>query len=372
MSKKLIVGCALVSAIVSASVGMIFAARTPVVGHLPDFSALIEKDGPGVVNIRTVQKVTPIQTGSATELQELLHSYFSPPVISKRIDPDSGIGSGFFISKDGYLLTNAHVVDSASEVIVTLADHREYTAKIIGFDSRTDVALLKVDADEDLPYLPIGKSSKTKVGEWAFAIGSPFNLENTATAGIISATARDAGEYLPLIQSDVSINPGNSGGPLMNIHGDVIGINSQILQNLSGGTAGISFAIPIDAAMRIAEQLKQNGKVVRGRLGAQIAEPPGNMTLFFGTSGTRVVIVQRVVKDSSAEKAGMKAGDIILKVNDEAINGANDLPWRIGNASIGSIVKVTVLRDDEQVDLKVRVDAMDENKIEASQDVNIT
>ena len=366
--KKIIIGCCFVSAVVSAAVATMFA-HVPIVGGLPDFSTLIEEDGPGVVNIRTVQKVVPISTGNPTEMQDLLHSFFAPPLHPKRVDPTRGIGSGFFISKDGYLLTNAHVVAGATEVIITLADRREYLAQILGTDERTDVALLKVNAEEDLPYLRVGKSTNKKVGEWVFAIGSPFNLENTATAGIISAISRDAGEYLPLIQSDVSINPGNSGGPLIDVHGDVIGINSQILQNPGGGVSGISFAVPIDEAMRIAEQLKHKGKVTRGRLGVHIAE--SGITIFLGNAGTRAVSVQFVEAGGPAAKAGMLVGDTIFKFDGETVNGASDLPWRVGRAGNKS-VDLIVLRNSEEVHLTVKLDTLDENRIDQSEDIIVS
>ena len=372
MSKKLIAGCCLASALISAAVGLAFTTHEKtVVGGLPDFTALIEKDGPGVVNIRTLQRTKPIQTGTAAELKDLLHSFFAPPLVIKD-EEDRGIGSGFFISKEGYLLTNAHVVDGATDVIVTLTDHREYSAKILGYDLRTDVALLKVDADEDLPYIPVGDSNNLKVGAWVFAIGSPFNLENTATAGIISATARDAGEYLPLIQSDVSINPGNSGGPLMDMHGKVIGINSQILQSTTGGAAGISFAVPIVEAMEIAEQLKAHGKVVRGRLGITVGEPAGNIRIFFGKVGARVVVVQGVEEGGPAEKAGVVVGDIITKFNGLPVDGLSDLPWRVGGAKVGEYVNMSVIRNNKEMTLKVKIEPLDENKIQQSLDVDLT
>lgn len=368
MSKKLIIGCCLVSALISTGVGMMFASSKPVVGHLPDFSALIEKDGPGVVHIRTIQKATQIQTGTPAEIQAALQSFFTPQPVAP-LEGDRGIGSGFFISKDGYLLTNAHVVNNAAEVIITLTDHRQFRAEVLGIDMRTDVALLKVNADEDLPYIDIGSSKSIKVGQWVFAIGSPFNLENTATAGIISATARDAGEYLPLIQSDVSINPGNSGGPLIDIHGEVIGINSQILQSVSGGSAGISFAVPIDEAMRIAEQLKKHGKVARGRLGIQIGEP--DVTLMTGTVGSRVVSVDALEKGGPADKAGIQEGDIILRFNNELLNSPADLPWRVGASEAGSTIKLTIYRNEEQFDVDVVIEALEENAIQHIENMEI-
>ena len=363
MSKKLIAACCLASAIVSVGVGLAFNAREPVVGHLPNFSALIERDGPGVVNIRTTQRAAPVQAGTPAEISALLHSFFATPLVPKPAEEGgSGIGSGFFVSSDGYLLTNAHVVEGAVDVYVTLTDRREFKATVLGVDARTDVALLKVDADEDLPFIEVGRSRDVKVGEWVFAIGSPFNLENTATAGIISATSRDAGGYLPLIQSDVSINPGNSGGPLIDVHGRVIGINSQILQSLGGGTAGISFAIPIDEAMQVAEQLKSGGKVVRGRLGAQVGEPEGNVMLFLGKVGTRVAVVQAVEKGGPADEAGIVVGDIIARFDGRPVDGPTDLPWRVGGAEVGSTVDVVVLRSGAELELEVEIGTLDEDR----------
>lgn len=361
MSKKLIIGCCLVSALVSSGVGIIFGHyQKPVVTNLPDFSQLIEKDGPGVVHIRTLENPAAIKTGTPQEMRDMLQNHFRPsPFAPKVVDPNRGIGSGFIISADGYVLTNAHVIEGANEVIVVLTDHREFKAQVLGYDKRTDVALLKLEA-EDLPTIPIGTSKTIKVGEWVFAIGSPYNLENTVTAGIISATKRDAGEYLPLIQSDVSINPGNSGGPLINIHGKVIGINSQILTQ-SGGSMGISFAVPIDEVIRVADQLKATGKVTRGRLGVEIAD-----------TVTRDVMVARVEEDGPAKEAGIEAGDVIIKFNGEEINGPADLPWRVGAAEINKIATVTVRRGFLLLNIKVKLGSVDENKILYSETIDVS
>ncbi|MFM8245797.1 MAG: trypsin-like peptidase domain-containing protein, partial [Burkholderiaceae bacterium] len=255
---------------------------------LPDFTDLVDKVGPSVVNIRTTERSKQMQQGANSEdeeMQEFFRRFFGQPAPrqqqpsprNRRQAPQQeeqqvprGVGSGFIISADGFVLTNAHVVEGADEVFVTLTDKREFKAKIIGSDRRTDVALVKIDGT-NLPRLTIGDSGKLRVGEWVIAIGSPFGLENTVTAGIVSAISRDTGDYLPLIQTDVAVNPGNSGGPLINMRGEVIGINSQIYSR-SGGYMGISFAVPIGEAMRVADQLKSTGRVVRGRIGVQIGE----------------------------------------------------------------------------------------------------
>ena len=270
------------------------------------------------------------------------------------------MGSGFIISNDGYVLTNAHVVEGADEVIVTMTDRREFKAKVLGSDKRSDVALLKVDGAK-LPYLTVGDSGKIRVGEWVIAIGSPFNLENTVTAGIISAKSRDTGEYLPLIQSDVAVNPGNSGGPLINMRGEVIGINSQIA-TLSGAYNGISFAVPIDEVIRVSDQLKKSGKVTRGRLGVEIGEVGKDVAESLGLGQARGVEVARVEAGGPAEKGGIKVGDIILKFNGVPIERTGDLPRQVGSTAVGSRAVVTVWRKGVQQDIPVSIVALEEDK----------
>ncbi|MFM1869643.1 MAG: hypothetical protein RLY99_387, partial [Pseudomonadota bacterium] len=259
----------------------------PVVRGYPDFADLVEKANPAVVNIRTTEKVNVRQSGGVPgmpgldeEQAEFFRRFFGIPLPTpkqqqpnrkpQQEEQNRGVGSGFVIESNGYILTNAHVVEGATTIYVTLPDKREFKAKLIGADKRTDVALVKIEAT-GLTRLPIGDSSKVRVGEWVLAIGSPFGLENTVTAGIVSAKSRDTGDYLPFIQTDVAVNPGNSGGPLLNTRGEVVGINSQIFSR-SGGYMGISFAIPMDEAMRISNQLRSTGKVSRGRIGVAIAE----------------------------------------------------------------------------------------------------
>jgi serine protease Do len=263
-----------------------------------------------------------------------------------------GVGSGFILSADGFIMTNAHVVDGADEVIVTLTDKRELKARIIGADKRTDVAVVKVDAT-GLPFVKIGDVNRLKVGEWVMAIGSPFGLENTVTAGIVSAKQRDTGDYLPFIQTDVAINPGNSGGPLLNLRGEVVGINSQIYSR-SGGFMGISFAIPIDEAQRVAEQLRINGRVIRGRIGVQIGPVSKEVAESIGLGAPRGALVSGVEKDQPADKAGVEAGDIILKVDGKAVDKSGDLP-RIVGAQAGQQGELQIFRRGSTRELTVNI-----------------
>ena len=339
----------------------------PVVTGLPDFTDLVDKVGPAVVNIRTTEKVRQSASGNPNEeeMQDFLRRFFGgqavprgrrapqPQQPQQEDEVTRGIGSGFIISDDGYVLTNAHVVEGADEVTVTLTDRREFKAKVLGSDKRSDVALLKVAAT-NLPRLRMGDSNRIRVGEWVIAIGSPFNLDNTVTAGIISAKARDTGEYLPLIQSDVAVNPGNSGGPLINMRGEVIGINSQIA-TLSGAYNGISFAVPIAEAMRVADQLKATGRVTRGRLGVRIGEVTRDVAESLGLGAARGAEVSMVEPGGPAEKAGIKVGDIILKFNGQAIDKTPDLPRLVGSTPVGSRATVTLWRRGQQIEVPVTI-----------------
>ncbi|MGB9990918.1 Do family serine endopeptidase [Pseudoduganella rhizocola] len=338
------------------------------VAGLPDFADIVDRVGPAVVNIRTTERLKMREQPDEDEMQEFFRRFFGgqmprgqAPRSQRRQAPQQqperevqrGVGSGFIISADGYVLTNAHVVAGADEVYVTLTDKREFKAKVLGSDVSTDVAVLKIDGAR-LPYLTIGDSNKIRPGEWVLAIGSPFNLENTVTAGIISAKSRDTGEYLPLIQSDVAVNPGNSGGPLLNMRGEVIGINSQIA-TLSGGYNGISFAVPIDEAMRVADQLKKSGKVSRGRIGISLNEVSREVAETLGLKGARGAEVAMVEDDGPAAKAGLKAGDIIVKFGGTEIVKSNDLPRIVGNTTPGTKTTVTVFRSGAMVDLPITV-----------------
>ncbi len=335
---------------------------------LPDFTGLVEKAGPSVVNIRTYKKV-PVGSGDQMDEQtrELLRRFFGVPIPA----PDSpkggkngpqneeeerptGVGSGFIVSPDGYIMTNAHVVDGADEIMVTLTDKREFKAKLIGADKRTDVALVKIDAKQALPAVHIGDSSKVKVGEWVVAIGSPFGLENTVTAGIVSAKGRDTGDYTPFIQTDVAVNPGNSGGPLIDMRGNVIGINSQIYSR-TGGFMGISFAIPIDEAMRVVEQLKKQGYVVRGKIGVQIDSVSRDLAESLGLGQARGALVRVVEKDGAADKAGVQVGDIVTSFNGKPVERANDLPRLVGETKPDATVPMQVLRMGKTLTLNVKV-----------------
>ena len=343
------------------------APATPVV-QLPDFSTLVEKVGPTVVNIRTLERSAASATGSGRpemdpNIEEFLRRFGIPlpgrpnPHRGPGGDGDEprqrGVGSGFIVSADGYVMTNAHVVEGAEEVLVTLTDKRELKARIVGSDRRTDVAVVKIEAS-GLPFVKIGDVSRLKVGEWVLAIGSPFGLENTVTAGIVSAKQRDTGDYLPFIQTDVAINPGNSGGPLLNLRGEVVGINSQIYSR-SGGFMGISFAIPIDEAMNVADQLRSTGRVVRGRIGVEIAPVTKEVAEAIGLGQPEGALVRSVDPDGPAAKAGVEAGDIIVKVDGKPVAKSGDLPRIIGGTRPGTKSSLQVFRRGNLRDLSVTV-----------------
>ena len=342
---------------------------------LPDFTDLVEQVSPSVVNIRTSEKAKAPVAGGGGGIDEQMLEFFRrfgipvPPNMPRGPRSDRapqeeaqprGVGSGFILTSDGFVMTNAHVVEGADEVIVTLTDNREYKAKIIGADKRTDVAVVKIEAT-GLPAVKIGDVSRLKVGEWVMAIGSPFGLENTVTAGIVSAKQRDTGDYLPFIQTDVAINPGNSGGPLINMRGEVVGINSQIYSR-SGGFQGISFAIPIDEAARVSDQLRTTGKVTRGRIGVQIDQVSKDVAESIGLGKAQGALVRGVEAGAPADKAGIEAGDIITKFDGKQIEKSTDLPRLVGNVKPGTRSVVTVFRRGSTRDFTVVVAEIEAEK----------
>ncbi len=339
---------------------------------LPDFTDLVEQVGPSVVNIRTLEKVKASDAGNMDEQMLEFFKRFGIPVPPNmpraprpdRNQPDEdqprGVGSGFILTTDGFVMTNAHVVEGADEVVVTLTDKREFKARIIGTDKRSDVAVVKIEAT-GLPAVKIGDINRLKVGEWVMAIGSPFGLENTVTAGIVSAKQRDTGDYLPFIQTDVAINPGNSGGPLINMRGEVVGINSQIYSR-SGGFQGISFAIPIDEATRVSDQLRSSGRVTRGRIGVQIDQVTKDVAESIGLGKAQGALVRGVESGAPAEKAGIEAGDIIIKFDGKPIEKASDLPRMVGNVKPGTKAVVTVFRRGATKDLSITIAEVEAEK----------
>lgn len=331
---------------------------------LPDFTSMVEKEGASVVNISTVQ--APSMAGNRSfpgmpnipeddPFFEFFRRYM-PPQGAPRDFESKSMGSGFIITSDGYILTNTHLVDSAEEITVKLTDKREFRAKLIGADRKTDIALLKIDAT-GLPKVTQGDPNKLKVGEWVVAIGSPFGFENSVTAGIVSAKGRSLAQenFVPFIQTDVAINPGNSGGPLFNMKGEVVGINSQIYSR-TGGFMGLSFAIPIDVATDISNQLIAHGKVSRGRIGVLIQEVTKELAESFGLPKPNGALVASVQKDGPADKAGIEARDVILKFDGKPVNASGDLPRIVGSTKPGSKVQVQVWRNGSTKELTVAVD----------------
>jgi serine protease Do len=329
---------------------------------------LVEKEGPAVVNISTT---TLIQHGAQgmpmpedQEMFDFFHKFFPPGANphkrGPREVPARASGSGFIVSSDGYILTNAHVVDGTDEVVVKLIDKRKFTAKVIGFDSRTDVALIKINATH-LPTVTMGDPNRLRVGEAVVAIGSPFGFENSVTSGIVSAKGRSLPDenYVPFIQTDAAINPGNSGGPLFNMRAEVVGINSQIYSR-SGGYQGVSFAIPIDVAMDVAEQLKAGGKVSRGWLGVAIQEVTADLAESFGLSRPAGALISDVQDDSPAEKGGLQVSDVILRFDGVAVENSGDLPRLVGSVKPGSKVPVQVWRKGAVKELTLAVGTMPE------------
>jgi serine protease Do len=370
---------------------------------LPDFSPLVEKAGPAVVNIRTTEKVAAKPSGSdEEEMRELFRRFFGdqlppehPPVAPKapkggnkpqaEAGPESapdpapgpsaepqrervqrGVGSGFIVSNDGYVLTNAHVVDGADEVFVKLNDRREFTATVVGTDTRTDVAVLKIAAT-DLPTITLGASSTTKVGEWVIGIGSPFDLDNSVTAGIVSAKARETGDFLPLIQTDVPINPGNSGGPLINMRGEVVGINSQIYSR-SGGFMGISFAIPIEDALRVADELRHGGHVTRGRMGVYLSDVDRDVATSLGLPKSGGGLVGRIERGGPAEQAGLRDGDIVVAFDGKPVERSAELRRLAAATRPGTRVDLTVWRNGASRPVALTLAELEPPKVAARPD----
>ena len=374
--RRLVVRAALALAVIGSLAPQAGAAQGR--GELPDFTELVERVGPSVVNIRTLERGNRNAAGPGSGMDPNMEEFFRRfgiPLPGGRGAPrgpggpggpggdeepqQRGVGSGFILSADGYVMTNAHVVDGADELLVTLTDKREFKAKIIGFDKRTDVAVVKIDAT-GLPAVKLGDVSRLKVGEWVMAIGSPFGLENSVTAGIVSAKARDTGDYLPFIQTDVAINPGNSGGPLINMRGEVVGINSQIYSR-SGGFMGISFAIPIDEASRVADQLRASGRVIRGRIGVTIAPVTKEVAESIGLGKPTGALVRGAESGGPADKAGIEAGDIITKVDGKLIDKSGDLPRLVGATKPGGKTVLQVFRRGAYRDISVTVAEFEPN-----------
>lgn len=329
---------------------------------LPDFTELVEKQGASVVNISTTQIIRSPQGFPNIPENDPFYEFFRrfAPQMPREQESQS-LGSGFIISSDGYIMTNAHVVDSADKITVRLTDKREFRAKVIGSDMRTDVALLKIDASS-LPKISVGDPNTLKVGEWVVAIGSPFGFDSSVTAGIVSAKGRSLPQdnFVPFIQTDVAINPGNSGGPLFNMNGEVVGINSQIYTR-SGGSMGLSFAIPIDVATQVADQLRTSGKVTRGRIGVAIQEVTRELAESFGLSKPIGALISSVEKNGPADKAGIEVSDVILKFDGKPVNSSSDLPRLVAATKPGSRAVMELWRKGESKQITVVVGEMPED-----------
>lgn len=370
--RHLLTGCLLLL-LVSAS--PVFALST----GLPNFVPLVEQNSPAVVNISTTQKVKPPAGGSLAlppgspdqeMMQEFLRKFFEQqgrdmPPFEEEFGDASSLGSGFIISPDGFIVTNSHVIAEADEIVVRLSDRRTFVAEIIGKDARSDVALIKIDADA-LPVLKMGSADKLRAGEWVLAIGSPFGFEHSVTAGIVSAKGRSlpSENYVPFIQTDVAINPGNSGGPLFNMAGEVVGINSQIYSR-TGGFMGLSFSIPIEMAMDVVDQLKTNGKVSRGWLGVYIQEVTRELAESFNMDKPSGALVAKVIEGSPSEKAGIQVGDIILEFEGEGIDNSAALPPKVGRVRPGKEADAKVLRDGKEMIIKVVIEELPDNNMAA-------
>jgi serine protease Do len=342
-------------------------------GTLPDFTALVERFGPAVVNISVTGT---IKTAGGPQVPDLpgfgpddpFRQFFRNLPRQPRDIPMRGEGSGFIVDANGIVLTNAHVVNDAKEVTVKLTDRREFTARVLGKDTASDIAVLKIEA-RNLPTVHLGRASDVKVGQWVVAIGSPFGFENTVTAGIVSAKGRTlpGGGYVPFLQTDAAVNPGNSGGPLFDLNGEVVGINSQIYSN-SGGYEGVSFAIPIDVAMNVSQQLQTHGHVTRGKLGVMIQEVNQSFADTFGLERPRGALVAKVEDGSPASAAGLKPGDVILGVNGQQIESSAELPSLVAELQPGTDAKLQVWRDHQARDVKVRIGTLAETQVAENTD----
>jgi serine protease Do len=346
---------------------------------LPDFTALVREYSPAVVNISTTSKPDAEETADADEqapgrkempqfgmpdipedhpLNDFFRRFFGDqmPEGPRGFAPQSSLGSGFIVSKDGYVISNYHVVRDAGEIVVRLSDRREFKAKVVGSDPRSDIAVLKIDSKGDLPVVKLGRSDELEVGEWVLAIGSPFGFDHSVTAGIVSAKGRSLPNenYVPFIQTDVAINPGNSGGPLFNLDGEVVGVNSQIYSR-TGGFMGVSFAIPIDVVMNVYEQLLDKGSVSRGWLGVLIQDVTGELAESFRMSKPHGALVSKVLPDSPASRAGIEAGDVITRFDGREIATSSDLPPMVGTTTVGQKVQVEVIRGGSQRSMVITI-----------------
>lgn len=340
-------------------------ANSAYASSLPDFTDLAKASSPAVVNISTTQKIQQRRPGlphgerpdfpEGTPFDDFFRRFFGDPEEDMEEYDAKSLGSGFIISSDGYILTNRHVIKDADEIIVRLSDRREFIAEVVGSDKRSDVALLKIEA-EDLPVVEIGDSDKLKVGEWVLAIGSPFGFDHSVTAGIVSAKGRSlpSENYVPFIQTDVAINPGNSGGPLFNMDGEVVGVNSQIYSR-TGGFMGLSFAIPINVSMNVVEQLKTKGYVSRGWLGILIQDVTSELAESFGMEKPTGALVARVLPESPAQKSGIKVGDVIVEYNGKEVVSSSALPPMVGSTRVGEEVQVKVIRDGDRKTLDIEI-----------------
>ena len=358
------------------SIPLLLSMQAANASHLPEFTDLVKETSAAVVNISTTQKV---KTGMAqlpegfempefpedSPFGELFKHFFDQDKGTPSYRDSKSLGSGFIISADGYVLTNFHVVKNADEIIVRLSDRRELVAEIVGEDKRSDIALLKIDAS-NLPVARIGKSSDLEVGEWVLAIGSPFGFDHSATAGIVSAMGRSLPRenYVPFIQTDVAINPGNSGGPLFNQEGEVVGVNSQIYSR-TGGYMGLSFAIPIEVAMDVVDQLKTSGKVSRGWLGVLIQDVTLDLAESFGMKQPRGALVAKVLPDSPAEDAGIRVGDVIVAFDGKQVDHSSSLPPIVGSTKVGVKIPVDVIRNGKEKTVRVKLGELPEDETQA-------